>query len=100
MIFSEADPGAGVQCTRTALTTSTFLTAAHGTQWSRNGFATVIPVESATIRGRQAHPYTTALIATISSAVTSAARSRPCTARSIRVITATTSHAQDSTMDP
>src|SRR5215471_12768936 len=61
---------------------------------------TVIPPESATILGRQAQAYTTPVIARTSTAVTTAAWSRPCTARSTRMMTATTNHAQDRTAEP
>src|SRR5215471_18136464 len=61
---------------------------------------TVIPPESATILGRQAQAYTTPVIARTSTAVTTAAWSRPCTARSTRMMTATTNHAHDRTAEP
>src|SRR5690348_18336166 len=60
----------------------------------------VIPPESATILGRQAQAYTTPVIARTSAAVTTAAWSRPCTARSTRTMTATTNHAHDRTAEP
>src|SRR6516225_3993711 len=61
---------------------------------------TAIPLESATILGRQAQAYTTPVIATTSTAVTKAAWSRPCTAKSTRTMTATMNHAQDRTDEP
>src|SRR5690242_561418 len=60
----------------------------------------VIPPESATILGRQAQAYTTPVIARTSTAVTTVAWSRPCTARSTRMMAATTNHAQDRTEEP
>src|SRR5215831_19052995 len=60
----------------------------------------VIPPESATILGRQAQAYTTPVIARTSTAVTTAAWSRPWTARSTRTMTATMNHAQDKMTDP
>src|SRR5579871_1951993 len=61
---------------------------------------TVIPLESATILGRQAQAYTTPVIARTSAAVTTAAWSRPWMARSIRTMRATTNHAHDRTEEP
>src|SRR6516225_5823430 len=61
---------------------------------------TAIPLESATILGRQAQAYTTPVIARTSTAVTTASWSRPCTARSTRMMPATTNHAQDRTEAP
>src|SRR5689334_6368129 len=60
----------------------------------------VIPPESATILGRQAQACTTPVIARTSTAVTTVAWSRPCTARSTRMMAATTNHAQDRTEEP
>src|SRR5262252_9025838 len=100
MTFPRAAPGAGVQCTRTALTTSTLTTAAHGTRWSRTGLMRLIPPASATILGRYAQAYTIPVITRTVAAVTTATWSRPCTARSTRMMTATTNHAQDKMRDP
>src|SRR5260370_41140529 len=61
---------------------------------------TAIQLEWATILGRRAQAYTPRVIARTSTAVTTAAWSRPCTARSTRMMRATTNHAQDKTVEP
>src|ERR1017187_2780117 len=100
MTGPRAAPGAGAACTRTALTRSTLVTAGQGTAWPRSGLSTQMPFSSATIRGHQAHPYTTPVTATTRNAVTTEEWPRPLTARATRLITANTSHAHHSTTDP
>src|ERR1035438_1387908 len=100
MTGPRAAPGAAAACTRTALTRSTLVTAGQGTAWPRSGFSTQMPLSSATIRGHQAHPYTTPVTATTRNAVTTEEWPRPLAARATRLATANTSHAHHSTTAP
>src|SRR5215472_617437 len=85
---SSAEGSGHWQRTRTSSAASTAATAGQPIRCSRSGLMTSSPSAAAVIRGRSATVYAAPVISSRPRAVTTDSRSRPCTARSIRLATA------------
>src|SRR6516162_6872065 len=100
MTFPRLAPGSAAQCTWTDSFRSTAITEPQGTRWSRSGFCTVMPAESAITRGRNAHAYTSPVTNRSVAAISTAVWLRPVNAMSARTTAARISQAHQATMAP